>query len=136
MIRVGVVGHRGYAGLPDVLQTLEELSPGLGLELHFEPEIHEAAGYGKELGDPSQLDVLLTLGGDGTLLRGARLLDPHQVPILGVNLGRLGFLTCCPADQLSSALMRFARRDYLVESRMAIRACSTRSDASGITGSR
>ena len=105
MIRVGVVGHRGYAGLPDVLQTLEELSPGLGLELCFEPEIHEAAGYGHELGDPSQLDVLLTLGGDGTLLRGARLVDPHQVPILGVNLGRLGFLTCCPADQLSSALM-------------------------------
>ena len=122
MIRVGVVGHRGYAGLPDVLQTLEELSPGLGLELHFEPEIYEAAGYGRELGDPSQLDVLLTLGGDGTLLRGARLVDPHQVPILGVNLGRLGFLTCCPADQLASALMRFARKDYLVESRMAIRA--------------
>jgi len=122
VIRVGVVGHRGYAGLPDVLQTLEDLSPGLGLELYFESEIHEAAGYGKELGDPSQLDVLLTLGGDGTLLRGARLLDPHQVPILGVNLGRLGFLTCCPADQLTSALMRFARRDYLVESRMAIRA--------------
>src|SRR5205085_9312233 len=101
VIRVGFVGHRGYAGLPDVLQTLEELTPGLGLELHFETEIHEAAGYGKELADPSVLDVMLTLGGDGTLLRGARLLDPHQVPILGVNLGRLGFLTCCPADQLA-----------------------------------
>lgn len=122
MIRVGVVGHRGYAGLPDVLQTLEELTPGLGLELHFEKEIHEAAGYGIEMSDPSVLDVMLTLGGDGTLLRGARLLDPHQVPILGVNLGRLGFLTCCPADELASALMRFARKDYLVESRMAIRA--------------
>jgi NAD+ kinase len=122
VIRVGVVGHRGYAGLPDVLQTLEELTPGLGLELYFESEIHEAAGYGKELTDPASLDVMLTLGGDGTLLRGARLLDPHQVPILGVNLGRLGFLTCCPADQLASALMRFARRDYLVESRMAIKA--------------
>jgi NAD+ kinase len=122
VIRVGVVGHRGYSGLPGVLRTLEELSPGLGLELYFEPEIYEAAGYGHQLEDPSSLDVLLTLGGDGTLLRGARLLDPAQVPILGVNLGRLGFLTCCPADQLAPALMRFARKDYLVESRMALRA--------------
>jgi NAD+ kinase len=37
-----------------------------------------------------------------------------------VNLGRLGFLTCCNADQLSNALMRFARRDYVAESRMAL----------------
>jgi NAD+ kinase len=122
VIHVGVVGHRGYSGLPGVLRMLEELSPGLGLELYFESEIYEAAGFGHNLEEPSKLDVMLTLGGDGTLLRGARLLDPHQVPILGVNLGRLGFLTCCPADQLAAALMRFARKDYLVESRMAVRA--------------
>lgn len=122
MIRVGVVGHRGYAGLPGVLQTLEELAPGLGLALFFEEEIHEAAGYGERLVDAQGLDVLITLGGDGTLLRGARLLEGKQVPILGVNLGHLGFLTCCPADQLTAALMRFARRDFQVESRMALTA--------------
>ena len=121
MIRVGVVGHRGYAELPAVLDTLRELQPGLGLELHFERGLQEDAGYGECLDDPAGLDVLLTLGGDGTLLRGARMLAPqHDVPILGVNLGRLGFLTCCPADQLAPALMRFARHDYEVERRMAI----------------
>lgn len=120
MIRVGVVGHRGYAELPAVLRTLRELQPGLGLELHFERELYEEAGYGECLADPGTLDVLVTLGGDGTLLRGARLLAPTQVPILGVNLGRLGFLTCCPADQLAAALMRFARHDYEVETRMSI----------------
>lgn len=122
MIRVGVVGHRGYAGLPGVLQTLEELAPGLDLELHFESEVHEEAGYGKRLKESAALDVLLTLGGDGTLLRGARMLAGRQVPILGVNLGHLGFLTCCPGDQLTSALMRFARRDFHVETRMAVTA--------------
>ncbi len=121
MIRLGVVGHRGYTGLPAVLQTLRELSPALGLELAYEDELHEIAG-GKRIEDPSHLDALLTLGGDGTLLRGARVIAPHPVPILGVNLGRLGFLTCCNADQLSNALMRFARHDYVAEARMALRA--------------
>jgi NAD+ kinase len=121
VIRLGVVGHRGYTGLPAVLQTLRELSPALGLELAYEDELHEVAG-GKRIEDPSHLDALLTLGGDGTLLRGARVIAPHPVPILGVNLGRLGFLTCCNADQLSNALMRFARHDYVAEARMALRA--------------
>jgi NAD+ kinase len=121
VIRLGVVGHRGYTGLPSVLRTLSELAPALGLELSYEDELYEVAG-GKRLDDPSHLDALLTLGGDGTLLRGARIIAPHPVPILGVNLGRLGFLTCCNADQLSNALMRFARHDYVAEPRMALRA--------------
>ena len=122
MIRLGVVGHLGYPGLPAVLRTLGELAPALGLELWYEGALHDVADGGCRLEDPSQLDALLTLGGDGTLLRGARVISPHAVPILGVNLGRLGFLTCCNADQLSNALMRFARRDYLAESRMGLQA--------------
>lgn len=121
MIRLGVVGHLGYTDLPTVLRTLGELAPALDLELSFEEELHNVAG-GRRLDDPSALDALLTLGGDGTLLRGARIIASHPVPILGVNLGRLGFLTCCNADQLSNALMRFARRDYVAESRMALHA--------------
>jgi NAD+ kinase len=122
VIRLGVVGHLGYSGISAVLQTLGELAPGLKLQLHFERELHEVARTGQLLDDSSQLDALLTLGGDGTLLRGARVIAPHPVPILGVNLGHLGFLTCCNADQLPNALMRFARGDYTAESRMALEA--------------
>jgi len=123
VIRLGVVGHLGYPGLPAVLRTLGDLSPALGLELLYERELYDMAdGSGSLLTDPSSLDAMLTLGGDGTLLRGARIIAPHPVPILGINLGRLGFLTCCNADQLSNALMRFARRDYYAESRMALEA--------------
>lgn len=122
MTRLGVVGHLGYPGLPAVLRTLGELAPALGLELFYEEELFAVAGNGRCLTEPGALDALLTLGGDGTLLRGARIISPHAVPILGINLGRLGFLTCCNADQLSNALMRFARHDYLAESRMALQA--------------
>lgn len=124
MIRLGVVGHLGYPGATAVLRTLRELAPALGLELWYERELYDLAGRtdGHLLEKPSELDALLTLGGDGTLLRGARTIAPHAVPILGINLGRLGFLTCCNADQLSGALMRFARGDYLVEPRMALHA--------------
>lgn len=122
MIRLGVVGHLGYHELPAVLRTLNDLAPSLGLDLHYERQLFEVAHFGQELEHPDQLDALLTLGGDGTFLRGARVISPHQVPILGVNLGRLGFLTCCNVDQLATALKRFAEGDYLSESRMALEA--------------
>ncbi len=120
-IRLGVVGHPGYSGLTTALQTLHKLAPGLKLDLRLEPELPASAGDHR-FESPADLDALLTLGGDGTLLRGARMLQGNEVPILGVNMGRLGFLTCCPADQLETSLMRFARGDYAVESRMALRA--------------
>jgi NAD+ kinase len=119
-IRLGVVGHPGYAGLSGALQTLHKLAPGLKLDLRLEPNLPHGPND-KRLDSPDDLDALLTLGGDGTLLRGARLLGGNEVPILGVNMGRLGFLTCCPADQLETSLMRFARGDYTVESRMSLR---------------
>ena len=126
-IRLGVVGHSGYAELPVALQSLRELAPGLGMELWMEAEL-PLAGGDRRLEDPEKLDALLTLGGDGTLLRGARLLEGHEVPILGVNMGRLGFLTCCPADQLAYSLMRFSRGDYAVQSRMQLRAAMLNSE--------
>jgi NAD+ kinase len=120
-IRLGVVGHTGYTELDGALQALRRLAPGLNLELLLEDEL-PATAADKRIESPEELDALLTLGGDGTMLRGARLLAGHQVPILGVNMGRLGFLTCGPADQLEHSLMRFARGDYTVESRMLLQA--------------
>ena len=120
MIRVGVVGHLGYGGLPDVLSALRRLAPTLGLSLSFENSLRDVAGTDAPPIKPGEVDALLTLGGDGTLLRAARLDHGPDVPILGINLGRLGFLTCCPAEMLEEALRRFAARDYVVEKRMTL----------------
>jgi NAD+ kinase len=120
VIRLGVVGHRGYEGLPDVLATLRRLAPTLGLELSFEETLRDIAGSDAHQIVPGALDGVLTLGGDGTLLRAARIVEDHPVPILGINLGRLGFLTCCPAVMLEEALRRFATGEYIVEPRMTL----------------
>ena len=122
MIRLGVAGHPGYDGLGDVLATLRRLAPSLGLALSFEDSLREIAGADAPAIVLGAMDAMLTLGGDGTLLRAARLLDEHPVPILGINLGHLGFLTCCPADALESALGRLARGEYVVEPRMTLSA--------------
>lgn len=56
---------------------------------------------------PCEADLALCLGGDGTMLRAVTLLDGAPVPVLGVNLGRLGYLTEVEADSLTAALERF-----------------------------
>jgi len=120
MIQIGVVGHPGYAGLPKLLRRLNELAAPLHLRLFFEQELHEIAEGGDLMTDPAVADVLLTLGGDGTLLRGARYLAGHPAPILGVNLGRLGFLTSCSGAEMEQSLEHLAAGDYQAEIRMAL----------------
>jgi NAD+ kinase len=122
--RLGVVGNRRYEGLPEILRRIARRAPKLGLTVAFERGLAEVAGEGEIIEDGSTVDGLITLGGDGTMLRGARLLGGREVPILGVNLGRLGFLTSCGQDQLDEALDRFARGDYLAEIRMQLEAHS------------
>lgn len=129
-MRVGVVGHRGYDGLPDVLRALLRAAPTLGMTLAFEPELREVAGEGDTLAAGDPLDALLTLGGDGTLLRGARFVAERRTPILGINMGRLGFLTSCRADEMESALESFARGEYRAEARMTLDARVQTADGS------
>ncbi|HXC78897.1 MAG TPA: NAD(+)/NADH kinase [Candidatus Acidoferrum sp.] len=61
--------------------------------------------------------LMVTLGGDGTFLAGARLAAPRGIPILGVNLGRLGFLTEVEAHQIDDGLGRFFKAAYRIEER-------------------
>ncbi len=62
-------------------------------------------------------DVIITIGGDGTILREAISYLDYQKPILGVNLGRCGFLATCETDELSEKLMRLAKKDYKLDER-------------------
>ena len=69
---------------------------------------------------PAQTRLLVTLGGDGTLLNGARLAAPAGVPLLGVNLGRLGFLTELEADGLPAGLEGFLAGEFRIDPRVLL----------------
>ena len=74
-------------------------------------------------GTPSQrvnddTEIVVVLGGDGTILRAAELVHCSEVPILGVNLGHVGFLAEFESFQMSDAIRRVADHDYLIDERM------------------
>ena len=121
-MNVGVVGNPSYRDLKSVLAHLAQAAPRLGLALYTEeriatmwPEPQPAL-----LARAPALDCLVTLGGDGTLLRGARTLDGAGTPILGVNLGRVGFLTTASSQTLDWALDALVRGAYATEPRLAL----------------
>jgi NAD+ kinase len=124
-MRIGVIGHQAYAGLPEILALLASEAPRLGLELSYEPSLLQGALGGETLTHAGGLDALISLGGDGTLLRAARFLDGADVPIMGVNLGRLGFLTSCRGKDFAKMLPRLAKGQYQMDSRMTLEANPT-----------
>lgn len=121
MIRLGVIGHRGYPELPEILKSLLAAAYAHDAELYFESDLFDLAAGARKLDTPADIDVVISLGGDGTLLRAARFLAGAQVPIMGVNLGRLGFLTTCGPDEVAEAVRVLASGDYTVDHRMALR---------------
>ena len=66
------------------------------------------------------LDLVISLGGDGTMLRVARELAPKGIPILGVNIGNLGFLTEVESTEFHSAMKSLYEGDYFIENRMML----------------
>jgi NAD+ kinase len=71
-----------------------------------------------ELGRRS--DLIVSLGGDGTMLRAMRLADRQRAPVLGVNLGKLGFLAEIDVPELPDALSAVDSHEYLIEPRLAV----------------
>src|SRR5690606_36259989 len=73
-------------------------------------------------GDPAECDLVLVIGGDGTMLHAARLLAPRRVPLVGINAGRLGFLADIPAEDLKRSLDAVLAGDFVEEPRLLLRA--------------
>ena len=119
-MNVGVVGNPRYRDLRGLLARLVALAPKYGFQLSGEQKIADQWPTPVPDLDSQRLDVLITFGGDGTLLRGARVTLPHEVPVLGVNIGRVGFLATATPDKLEDALEAVARKDYKIEPRRVL----------------
>jgi NAD+ kinase len=115
-VRVGFVVHRHRdAALMLAKETAEWLR-----SLGHDAEIYETEATPDEDTRPRSLDLAVSLGGDGTMLRTVDLVCRDEVPVLGVNFGHLGYLTVVEPGGLRQALTRFLDGDYQVEARMTL----------------
>jgi NAD+ kinase len=119
---VAVVGKSDATSLPDVLDQLAGVLRKRGVAILMDPL---TAGASRKPPDatvpmtelPARADLTVVVGGDGTLISCARLMAERGVPLVGINLGRLGFLTDIPADGLESAIESVLDGDFIPESR-------------------
>ena len=121
-MRIGLVGNPRYAGLESALADTVHLAAERGWTLSADGDLGSLSPSALPAVDPDAIDLLVTFGGDGTLLRGARILSGRQVPILGVNFGRVGFLTSVARDGARQALLAFASGDFRLSPRSALTA--------------
>ncbi|MFO7871825.1 MAG: NAD(+)/NADH kinase [Kiritimatiellia bacterium] len=120
MKTLAVVANCGKARSRDVLSRLAGKAGELGLEVLAEGEPAEMLGCRLDCtraGILERADAVIALGGDGTVLRAARELGGADIPILGVNIGGLGFLTSVSEADLDRALQCLAGDDFFTSAR-------------------
>lgn len=127
--RIGIVGQTLSPEVERTAHALVGLARTYDLELCPEPPLQDLFDGAGEFA-PGQMDLLITLGGDGTLLRGARLVALHHTPVLGVNLGHLGFLTSVRPPDLERTFRALTNGDYWLDIRFTLEARVLRADGS------
>lgn len=120
MKKIGVVANCTKPETREALERLTRKAGEYGATLFASgeasdvlPSIQQVSS--EDLGE--EIDLLVALGGDGTMLRAVRLLGAHDVPLLGVNLGGLGFMTTVPEQDLERAFDHVQRGDYHISKR-------------------
>ncbi len=128
MNSLGVIANLEKAGAEALLERLDALGRKLGLTLYYDQPCG-ASLHGSPSCRPAEdffaeVDALLTLGGDGTLLTAVRRMGRNPIPVMGVNLGKLGFLTSVNQDNLEDALCH-VREGTVIRSSRALLECSS-----------
>jgi NAD+ kinase len=134
--RVGIVAKPDAAEAPGIVRRLIEWLGAQGLAVLLDKETASLVAdlslpQANRSDLPGQVDVIVVLGGDGTLLGVARAVGALGVPILGVNLGGLGFLTATTLDEMMPALEAFLAGRMVIEERMMLAARVRRNAAAG-----
>jgi len=128
MKKIGIIGKTGKQETLDILTELVPWLKSRGHEVYV--DIENATVMNIEGTPRSQMsslvDMIIVLGGDGTMIGVARLVAENGIPILGVNIGGLGFLTAVSRDELYEVLGRVLADDCHVEERIMLNACVLR----------
>ncbi|WP_122261102.1 NAD kinase [Ornithinimicrobium cerasi] len=131
--RIMLVTHPTRPDAPDLAGTFAERLEAHGIEVELVPEgepTHEVLSAGRVVThnkspvpphvDATGCELVVVFGGDGTILRGAEIARPAGAPLLGVNLGRVGFLAEAERDDVDAVVGRIVTRDYHLERRMTL----------------
>ena len=127
--RIGLIVHGGRADAPAYAQRAVAALQGAGAQVWAEREVAERLGL-SALEDAVSLDGLLSLGGDGTLLRAVQQAVRLDAPLMGVNLGRVGFLTETEPERLEAAARALVEGRFTLEERNLLRASRLRTGES------
>ncbi len=123
--RVGLVAKPGDARLAATLEVLIELLTRFDIEVKLDPQcVGLLAAGGSALQAPlvgDDCDLVIAVGGDGTLLRAAHLISSYDVRLLGVNMGHLGFLADIPPEEVEERLSAILQGDFVEEKRLIVR---------------
>ncbi len=111
--RIGLIGNSEKASCAEIIRKASRLIQNAGRKAVVDGDIATLA---------RESDLLLVFGGDGTLLRAARNIAGSPTPILGINIGGLGFLTAVPSSELARALKQIWDGNFKFESRALIEA--------------
>ena len=121
--RIGIVVHEGKAAARTAARTVHDWAAEHGVSAvnvdvwHDGVERRNARDEAAEAGYP---DLIVTIGGDGTFLRGARIAAATDAGVLGVDVGRLGFLTEVGVDDLTRALGAVRNETAIIEERLTL----------------
>ena len=115
--RIGVLGRSAHEDLPSCVQRLARFADDHDLSVCFEEHLLADAPEGaKRLDlDDESVDFFIAFGGDGTLLRAGRMAAGREIPVLGINVGHLGFLTGLPHLEMEDRLGRVLEGDYVLD---------------------
>ncbi len=124
--RIGIWGNTAKSAVGPLARNLIQWVEEKGLEAVIAQPLAESLGEVRGgVGEnrlAESIDLLVSLGGDGSLLHSARIVGGAGVPILGVNLGRLGFLAEVAPDQMLEAMERILSGKFRIEERMNLEA--------------
>jgi len=136
-MRIGFVLKRGVPATLEIAERLVALASQAGATAvtvqsgqgAHSPAVKGASAVSASEFGPS-VDMLVVLGGDGTFLVGANLVADHGVPVLGVNMGSLGFMTQCTLERAEEGLVAAMRGELEIAQRMRLRVSVVSEDGS------